>query len=322
MLSAGSINFGIGKEICMSEFMKNGALMALISLMLITSACGSQVQNESAISTAVAQTVEAGDSLTEITSLPTLTSIPSAESTTTLEPNPIETTAPIPAPGCTLSAILIDENPPDGTLLMPGKNFWKTWTLKNTGTCTWDGSYKLMYWSGDLMGGLNSYPFPDVIAPDESKDVSIYLKAPETTGTFTGYWRIQTPWGADFGVGPTSESFYAQISVSNDAAYGVASVTYDLVRNPAIGCPANVRFTVTATITTNGPYEFNYRWVQSDGNNSGIKTLKYTQAESKTFVREWMIGRGDSPNPRWMMIVVTEPNFQEYGKVEILNTCP
>ena len=306
----------------MSGFNKYGVLGLLISFVLFASACGSSAQGESAISTAVAQTVQAGESLTEIANLPTLTPAPVIEITRTLGSDPTGTSAPIVAPGCTVTAALVGENPPDGAILKPGEFFWKTWTLKNTGTCAWDSSYKLAFWSGDLMGGLNSYPFPEVIAPDESKDVSIYLKAPETTGTFTGYWRIQTPWGADFGVGPTSESFYAQVSVSNDANYGIRSVTYDIVRDPATRCPANVRYTVHATITTNGPYEFNYFWSQSDGNNSGVKTLKFTEAGSRTFTREWMIGKGDSPNPRWMMIVVTEPKFQEYGKAEILNNCP
>lgn len=306
----------------MSDFTKYRALAVLTVFILIASACGSPAQNESSISTAVAQTVQAGESLAEIANLPTLTAVSPTEVTITSEPGPTVTTVPVSNPGCTVSALLVGENPPDGVILKPGENFWKTWTLKNIGTCTWDSSYKLVYWSGDLMDGLNSYPFPDVIAPDESKDVSIYLKAPGTTGAFTGYWRIQTPWGSDFGVGPTNESFYIQISVSNDAEYGIASVTYDLVREPATGCPTNVLYKVYATITTSGPYEFDYRWMQSDGNNSGIKTLKFTQAESKSFAREWMIGKGDSPNPRWMMIVVTGPKFQEYGKVEILNNCP
>ncbi len=306
----------------MFDFHKYKVVCALISFVLFTSACGSTSQNDSAISTAVAQTVQAGESLTEIANLPTLTPVPPIEITTTTESSPTETSAPIAAPGCTVSAALVGENPPDGVILKPGEDFWKTWTLQNTGTCTWDGSYKLAFWSGDLMGGLSSYPFPDVIAPGEAKDVSIYLKAPETTGTFTGYWRIQTPWGADFGVGPTSESFYAQVSVSTDTNYGISSVTYNLVRDPAAGCPANVRYTVHATITTNGAYEFDYYWGQSDGNNSGEKTIKFAQAGSRTFTREWMIGKGDSPNPRWVMFVVTGPKFQEYGKVEILNNCP
>lgn len=175
------------------------------------------------------------------------------------------------------------------------------------------------------MGGLISYPLPVEILPNEQKDISIYLKAPETDGTFTGYWRLQSPWNANFGVGISNEPFYVQVVVSSDKRpdFGVTDISYDLVRDPPTGCPTNVRYTVNATVTTNGPYELGYYWAQSDGNNSGIKTIKFDQAGSRTFNREWMIGKGDSLNPRWVMIVVVEgTGIQEYGKVEILNNCP
>ena len=308
----------------MFEFTKYKALGVLFSFVLILSACGSPAQSESAISTAVAQTVQADRSLTEIAVRPTMTPQTTIESTLApaTAPTNASTLAAAPSdPNC-VSATLIGENPPDGTVLKPGEYFWKTWTLLNTGTCAWNTTYNLVYWSGDLLGGLTSYPLPDDVLPNEQKDISIYLQAPQTDGTFTGYWRIQTPWGADFGVGSTSESFYAQISVSNEAEYGISNVSYELVREPPIGCPTNVLYTIRATITTNGPFEIDYRWMQSDGNNTHTKPLEFTQAESKTLIREWMIGKGDSPSPRWAMIVVTEPKYQEYGKVEILNKCP
>ena len=310
----------------MLELKKYKALVVWVSFVLVISACGLPAPDEAAISTAVAQTVQADKSLTEIAVRPTMTPQTTIESTrtpaTVTVPAITSTLAAAPSdPNC-VSASLIGENPPDGTILPPGEYFWKTWTLLNTGTCAWDTTFNLVYRSGDLLGGLTSYPLPDDVLPNEQKDISIYLRAPETDGTFTGYWRIQTPWGADFGVGPTSESFYAQISVSNDAEYGISDVSYELVREPPIGCPTNVLYTVHATITTNGPFEIDFRWMQSDGNNSHIKPLEFTQAESITLTREWMVGKGDSPNPRWIMLVVTEPIYQEYGKAEILNNCP
>ena len=295
--------------------------MVALSLALLLSACGSSSQQEVDISTAVAQTVQAGESLTEIANRPTITPVIMTEVPLNTEIAP--TLIPAPSdPNCA-SASLVGENPPDGALLKPGEYFWKTWTLRNTGTCAWDASFKLIYWSGDLMGGLSSYALPEAL-PNEQEDISIYLRAPETDGTFTGYWRLQTPWNADFGVGATNESFYVKVAVSANpaAGYGITSVAYVVLRDPPTGCPTNVRYTVQATITTNGPHQFSYSWIQSDGNNSGAKTMKFTEAGSRTVSREWIIGAGDSPNPRWMMIVVTEPNAQEYGKAEILNNCP
>ena len=310
----------------MSDFAKCSALAILISVVLSASACGSSAQNEASISTAVAQTVQAGQSLTEVAIQPTVTPGATIESTSmpATTPTSAPTLASAPSdPNC-VGANLVGENPPDGALLQPGEYFWKTWTLLNTGTCTWDSSYKLIFWSGELMGGLISYPLPIEVLPNEQKDISIYLKAPDTDGTFTGYWQLQTPWNANFGVGLSREPFYVQVIVSSDERpdYEITSVTYDIVRDPPTGCPTNVLYKVYATITTNGPIEFSYYWDQSDGNESAIKNLIFTEAGSRTISREWMVGKGDSPNTRWMQIIVTGSHAQEYEKASFENTCP
>jgi hypothetical protein len=162
----------------------------LINLALLTSACGASQQ--SAIATSVAQTVQAGESLTEISqtvSSATETSpAPSLETTLTpaVTPTAAATLVSAPSdPNC-VKATLVSENPPDGVLFKPGEYFWKTWTLQNTGTCTWTSAYKLVYWNGDLLGGLTSYPLPVEVAPNEQKDITIYLQAPATDGSFTG----------------------------------------------------------------------------------------------------------------------------------------
>ena len=309
----------------MSDHKKHKAWSLLLGFMLIASACGSPAQDESAIATSVAQTVQAGQSLTQIATQPTMTPEISITATAGIAVTPTSAPTLISAPSdpnC-VAANLVGENPPDGAILAPGEYFWKTWTLLNTGTCAWNSSYKLIFWSGELMGGLISYELPEVL-PNEQKDISIYLRAPETEGTFTGYWQFQTPWNANFGVGPSKEPFYVQVVVSGARRpdYAITSVTYDIVRDPAEGCPANVRFTVSATITTNGPTEFTYRWDQSDGNESAPKNVIFTEAGSKTYSREWMVGRGDSPNTRWMQIVIVGPTPQEFEKISFENTCP
>ena len=310
----------------MSDFTKYKALAVLISFVLFATACGSPSQNESSISTAVAQTVQAGQLLTEVAIQPTITSGPAIQSTAmpAITPTSAPTLVSAPSdPNC-VGANLVGENPPDGAILKPGEYFWKTWTLLNTGTCAWDSSYKLIFWSGELMGGLISYPLPEEVLPNEQKDISIYLKAPETEGPFTGYWQLQTPWNANFGVGISKEPFYVQVVVSSDKKpdYGITSVTYDIVRDPPTGCPTNVLYVVHATITTNGPVEFSYYWDQSDGNESAIKNMIFTEAGSRTISREWMVGKGDSPNTRWMTITVTGSHAQEFEKASFENICP
>ena len=96
----------------------------------------------------------------------------------TLAPTNASTLAAAPSdPNC-VSATLIGENPPDGTVLKPGEYFWKTWTLLNTGTCAWNTTYNLVYWSGDLLGGLTSYPAAYDVLPNEQKYFHLFASPP------------------------------------------------------------------------------------------------------------------------------------------------
>ncbi len=317
----------------MSDFRMYKILATLTAIALLVPACGSAQSQESIISTAVAQTVQASQSVTE-TALPDVaasiaTQTPGvASSEVTLTPaitptSPSTLVSAPPDPNC-VKASLVSENPPDDVLLRPGEYFWKTWTLQNIGTCTWTTAYKLVFWSGDLMGGLASYALPDDVAPNEQKDISIYLQAPPTVGTFAGYWRVQTPWESNFGVGQYNDPIYVQVVVTDakKLKYSATSVTYQDVRVPPVGCPTNVRHTIYATISVDGPAELHYHWEQSDGNGSDTKSYDFTEAGSLTVKREWMIGKGDSPNPRWIQIVVTAPQYQEFDQLPILNPCP
>jgi hypothetical protein len=302
-------------------------LVILTCLAFFASACGSQAENESAISTAVAQTVQAGDSLTEIAAIPTGTlenNIPLATLTPAITPTSEPTLLSAPSSPDCIHAELISEYPPDRTVYKPNDSFTKTWTIKNEGTCTWDSTYRLIFWSGELMGGATYYDLPETVPPGDEISISIFLKAPATEGFYVGYWRLQTPWNAVFGVGQYSQAFYTDIQVDKRPGqeYGILNVTYVIDREPDTGCPANVKYTVYATITTNGPFDFEYYWEQKDGNESAVKTLSFNEAGSKTISREWLVGRGNSPNDRWMQIIVVFPEYIEYSKAVWPNTCP
>ena len=308
----------------MSEQTKYKTSTLLIIFMFMINACGTSSQTQSQIATSVAQTVQAQNSLTDVALLPTNTPVPPLEITPTPQAILTNTPSGISNPGCVTSANLIGENPPDKTLFKPGEYFYKTWTFLNTGTCIWDKSYNMVFSSGDLMGGLASYPIPEEVAPQGTINITIYLQAPATEGTATGYWQLQTPWGANFGVGPQSLAFYVQIGVSAKPKYGITNVEYTLVRDPAEGCPVNVRYIVYATVTANGPVEFSYYWDQSDGNESNVKSDEFKDAGSKSFKREWLINKGDNKKARWIQFVLTGSQAYDYGKVIIdhFHNCP
>lgn len=296
---------------------------------LLISACGASQPPESAISTAVAQTVQAGQAVTATANPPTLTpQVPTLD--TALTPPTTPTGAPTlvsapPDPNCA-KASLISENPPDETILTPGQYFWKTWTLQNTGTCTWTTAYQLVFWDGDRLGSSLSYPLPDDVSPGETTDITIYLQAPDTGGTFTGSWRIKTPWESNFGVGQYDVSISTSIVVGSltpesrrtETVFGITSVTYEVDRRCA---PANTFYTIRAFITSNGPLEINFMWIQSDGNSDESNRLKFTEAATKAVTREWSQHKESSTNPRWAQVIVTSPAYREFDKVLLPEFC-
>ena len=103
---------------------------------------------------------------------------------------------------------------PDGTHYAPGAVFQKTWRLRNSGTCTWDDSYRLGYLAGERMSGPRTSPLGDpnisqggpglfpTVRPGEEIDVSILLVAPAAAGSYRGQWQLSAPDGTFFGTAP------------------------------------------------------------------------------------------------------------------------
>jgi Ig-like domain from next to BRCA1 gene len=313
---------------------KANFLSILLLFTLLLTSCGGTGAESDTIATAVAMTVSAQDTeKAQATATPKPTeadptSMP--ETTPTLQAAP--TFSPPTAPGpvgtgnnCQVLANLVSETVPDGTIMQPNETFWKSWRLKNNGTCTWNSAYKIVYWSGDLMGGLQEYQFPDVVNPGEEVDVKLFLKAPASNGNFSSYWKLQSEWGTPFGVGQYDQPFYVQINVndSSNPNYTVTNVTYNIVRDPVAGCATNVWYYVNATISTNGPATVRYRWLQSDGNNMSEngKALKFTEAGSQTLTRSWSFHLGATAGTKWMQIVILEPEYQEFPQATFVYDC-
>lgn len=315
----------------MSGFRIYKILAVVTAITLLASACGNSQAQEAAISTAVAQTVQAGDSLTKVASVPTVTQMPETPGVDlTATPQGTPTSPPTlisgsSDPNCA-KASLVAENPPDNTILTPSEYFWKTWTLQNNGTCTWTTAYNLVFWDGDRLGSSISYAMPDDVSPGESIDISIYLQAPEAGGTFTGYWRLKTPWESNFGVGQYDSAISTTIVVGSltpesrktQTVFGITSVTYTVDRRCA---PANTFYTITAYISSSGPLKINFIRVQSDGNSDPRNLLEFKEASTKVVTWEWSQHKESNPGQRWAQIIVTSPTYQEFDKVVLPDLC-
>ncbi len=92
---------------------------------------------------------------------------------------------------------------PDNTIVEAGKPFTKTWQIKNSGTCTWDQSYHLVFQKGDRMSAKTKIDLPESVSvkPDDTIEISIYMIAPEKSGQYAGYWMMEDPKGNFFGTG-------------------------------------------------------------------------------------------------------------------------
>jgi hypothetical protein len=134
--------------------------------------------------------------------------VPSIPPTATDVPGLTDTVAPtatdvpdVSGPGdCTLNAKFVkDVTIPDGTELGPGAAFVKVWRMRNTGTCTWEAGTKLVFSSGDQMGGPADVPVTTPVAPGSEVDISANLNAPSTPGVYQGKWQLRDQKGTFFG---------------------------------------------------------------------------------------------------------------------------
>ena len=217
---------------------------------ILLSACGNSstvnsISTLNAIYTSAAQTVDAQaassaqptvDQSATVIPVDTDSPIPSPTNLPTLVsslPTSTPYSSAASATGCN-SSYVADATIPDGTVVSPGETFVKTWTLQNTGTCTWDTGFTMRFYSGDQMSG-GSGTVSSSVAPGGQGDVSVTLTAPLTAGTYTGNWRL-----AD----DSSTTFGEIVDVVIDVT-GNATATYELTDTPYVPTATPIIYTIT-----------------------------------------------------------------------------
>lgn len=120
---------------------------------------------------------------------------------------------------CDWAKFIADVTIPDGVPVDPAFVFKKTWRIKNIGTCTWTKSYKVVFVSGEQMGGVAAMNLPRDVAPGQTIDLTISMTAPFTPGFYRGYWQLQNPSGGLFGMGTAANMpFWVEINVVSKSA--------------------------------------------------------------------------------------------------------
>jgi hypothetical protein len=114
---------------------------------------------------------------------------------------PVFTNTPTQRP-CNQAAFVTDVTIPDGTEIPVGTLFTKTWRIQNNGSCTWTSGYLAVFDSGDRMNAPDAVAVTGGTVPyGGTVDITMTLKAPDTAGTYKGYFRLRSPEGILFGVG-------------------------------------------------------------------------------------------------------------------------
>ncbi len=123
---------------------------------------------------------------------------------------------------CDSFSFLSDVTIPDNVSIPPGSKFKKIWAVKNTGQCTWNSGYELVFTGGDQLGGPASKPALETgyfINPGEMALLSVELYAPpveDDSRNYVSYWRLRNDKGQLFGWGEKADrSIYAAIKPLN-----------------------------------------------------------------------------------------------------------
>ncbi|MDK2981783.1 MAG: hypothetical protein PWQ55_2130 [Chloroflexota bacterium] len=198
-------------------------LTALLAILVITSACTfpTVVDSDQMVATevqkALADILEetaSAQAAATYTPYPTYTPLPTyTPQPTRWYPSYYDQYIPSDSGGRTNlstycnSAVFVSETIPDNTVFNPGETFTKTWSIRNTGHCTWDSGYKLVFTSGNSLSGVTSSAMPHDVAPGTSVVLTVEMKAPSTDGTYKGDWAIENPDGYRFA------RFWVQIKV-------------------------------------------------------------------------------------------------------------
>jgi hypothetical protein len=234
---------------------EDGDLMATIARQTVVAKLTQTLGEGQDSPTATAETPEATQDDTsgdEATSTPTLTQT---------SPSPA-TNTPIP---CNWAQFVSDVNYEDGTEVVAGKNFTKTWRLKNIGTCTWTSGYSLIFNSGDRMGAPDSTQITSgTVAPGATVDVSVDLTAPTSPGTYRGHFMLKSPDNIVFGIGGGASSYF-WVEIEVVAATSTATATHTATLTP------------TATHTTAPPtpdFTLSYENVHNCGGANPYATTR------------------------------------------------
>ena len=263
------------------------------------------------MATSIAQTLAAMNTQNPPTQIPLQpTNTPALLPTITLQATTTSTTGLTATPRPCNMATFISENPQDGVTFQAGESFTKSWRLKNSGTCTWNTNYKVVYYSGDEISGAGTSKLANNAAPGEMIDITYTFQAPSTPGSYQTLFKLQDDNGVNFA------QFWMQFKVDSPT-FAVSNVVLSAEHSIISGtCPQT--FDYQADIKANDAGTVTYYLAFSDGSNSSTQTLTFNGAGTKTITGSWVL---NASGDYWIKLYVDQPNHQWFGPLNLSLTC-
>jgi hypothetical protein len=194
----------------------------LLSIVALISACSAPTTVPTVVAEATATVSTAPPTDTPIADAPTSTA------TATTVPAATATTVSSSGTGACVNAaeFVADVSIPDGSVFAPEIAFVKTWRVKNTGTCTWDHRYSLVFVDGTLLTPYDHLALPFVTAPGQTLDLSLDMTAPIYPGAYESHWKFQAPNGGKFGVGKKDSPLWVKLVIASPDATTISGFVY------------------------------------------------------------------------------------------------
>jgi len=129
----------------------------------------------------------------------------------TLAPAPY--TSQTATPPCDQGAFISDVSIPTNAAVRLGEKFTKTWHIRNTGSCTWQIGYTLVFNRGAAMGAPDRVLINRTVPPGAGIEVSVPMVAPRQTGEFVAVWRLLNSRGIEVRSGSAPLELFVQLRV-------------------------------------------------------------------------------------------------------------
>jgi hypothetical protein len=175
--------------------------------------------------TSISRTGEPFNSPTP-TLTPSITPIPTATSRFASSKSGTGSGSTMPE-GCNQAQFVDDVNLGTGAVIPPGAKFTKIWRIQNTGSCTWNTGYSLVYSTGDF-AGEESVPIPTEVLPGEKVNISVDFTAPNEEGHYQSHYIFNDSQGYWFGLGEGGRGF---VTLDINVAAPDVDYAYDLALN-------------------------------------------------------------------------------------------